>query len=142
MFGLNSEKVFNKIKFEVLPEIANQDVEDIVKYNLALNYMSKMNSYNQMGLLTGATIGTACFFAFTSPILVAAGATGAIASLIHVRKAFKDEAMCDKLFKLLILGLEIVHEATPKDVQQILDNITAEDLVEFLERKGLLAYDK
>ncbi len=137
MFNIDNKKFLNKIKFEVLPGIVEQDVEDIVKYNLALNYIMKVNLYKQIGLLTGATVGSICFFALSSPVLIAAGATGAIASLVNVRKVFKEDAMCEKLFKLLILGLEIIHEASPSDVQEILKDITAEDLIDFLERKGL-----
>ena len=39
MFGINNEKLINKLRTEVIPDIMNQNVEDIVKYNLALKYL-------------------------------------------------------------------------------------------------------
>ncbi len=137
MFGVDNDKFIDKIKNEVLPDILQQDVEDIVKYNLVLAYLMKVNSYKEIALLSGATIGAACFFAVASPILAAVSATGAIASLIHVRRVFKDDALHAKLFHLLSIAIEMVYQATPAEIQDILDNTSAEDIVNFLERKGL-----
>lgn len=137
MFGIDANKLFDKIKGEVLPEMPTQDVDELVKYGLALNYLIKMNTYKEIACLTGATVGSFCFFAISSPLWAAAGATGAIAGIIHYAKSAKESAMSDKFFKLLTLGLDMIHNATPEEVQKILNNITAEDLVDFLERKGV-----
>jgi hypothetical protein len=36
------------------------------------------------------------------------------------------------------MGLDLIHNAAPEEVQRILNDTSAEDLVEFLERKGVL----
>lgn len=138
MFGIDANKLFNKIKSEVLPEMSTQDIDDLVKYNLALNYLIKMNSYKEIACLAGATIGSICFFSISSPLWAAAGATGAVAGIIQYTKSVKELSMCNKFFKLLIMGLDLIHNAAPEEVQRILNDTSAEDLVEFLERKGVL----
>ena len=137
MFGINNEKLINKLNNEVIPDIMNQDVEDIVKYNLALKYLIDMSDFKQIGCITGALLTSVGFFAFTNPIAIGACATGAIASGIEWWKSFKDTKNYSKYFKILIIGMEIFHEKTPDEVGAILKDITAEDLVSFLEKEGV-----
>ena len=137
MFGINNEKLINKLRTEVIPDIMNQDVEDIVKYNLALKYLIDMSDFKQIGCLTGALLTSAGFFAFTSPVAIGLCATGAIASGVEWWKSFKKTKDYCEYFKVLIIGLELFHEQTPEKVSEILKDITAEDLVDFLEKEGV-----
>ena len=137
MFGINNEKLINKLNNEIIPDIMNQDVEDIVKYNLALKYLIDMSDFKQIGCITGALLTSVGFFAFTNPIVIGACATGAIVSGIEWWKSFKDTKNYSKYFKILIIGMEIFHEQTPDKVSSILKDITAEDLVAFLEKEGV-----
>ena len=137
MFGINNEKLINKLNNEIIPDIMNQDVEDIVKYNLALKYLIDMSDFKQIGCITGALLTSVGFFAFTNPIAIGACATGAIASGIEWWKSFKNTKNYSKYFKILIIGMEIFHEQTPDKIGAILKDITAEDLVSFLEKEGV-----
>ena len=137
MFGINNEKLINKLNNEIIPDIMNQDVEDIVKYNLALKYLIDMSDFKQIGCITGALLTSVGFFAFSNPIAIGVCATGAIASGIEWWKSFKDTKNYSKYFKILIIGMEIFHEQTPDKVSSILKDITAEDLVAFLEKEGV-----
>lgn len=137
MFGINNEKLINKLRTEIIPDLMNQNVEDIVKYNLALKYLIDMSDFKQIGCLTGALLTSAGLFAFTNPIVIGACATGAIASGIEWWKSFKDTKNYSKYFKILIIGMEIFHEQTPDKISAILKDITAEDLVDFLEKEGV-----
>ena len=138
MFGINTEKLENKLMKEFIPEIMNQDAEDIIKYNLALRYLADMGELKQIGCLTGALAGSVGFFALSSPIIISLCATGAIASGVAFWKTHKQTLFYEKLFKILIIGLEIFHEKTPEDVSIILENITAEDLADFLDKEGVV----
>ena len=137
MFGINNEKLVNKIKTEVIPEIMNQDIEDIIKYNLALRYLADMSEFKQIGCLLGALVGSVGFFTLSSPITISLCATGAIASGITFWKTMIKVKDYEKLYKVLIIGLELFYNTVPEDISKILDNITAEDLVDFLEEKGV-----
>ena len=137
MFGINNEKLINKLRTEVIPDMMNQNVEDIVKYNLALKYLIDMSDFKQIGCLTGALLTSAGLFAFTNPIVIGACATGAIASGVKWYKSFKDTKIYSKYFKMLIIGMEIFHEQTPDKIGAILKDITADDLVDFLEKEGV-----
>lgn len=138
MFGINNEKLIEKLRTEVIPDIMNQDVEDIVKYNLALKYLIDMSDFKQIGCLTGALLTSVGFFAFTNPVAIGACATGVIASGVEWWKSFKNTRNYSKYFKILIIGMEIFHEQTPDKVSEILKDITAEDLVDFLEKEGVV----
>lgn len=138
MFGINNEKLIEKLRTEVIPDIMNQDVEDIVKYNLALKYLIDMSDFKQIGCLTGALLISVGFFAFTNPVAIGACATGVIASGVEWWKSFKNTRNYSKYFKILIIGMEIFHEQTPDKVSEILKDITAEDLVDFLEKEGVV----
>lgn len=137
MFKLNSDKLIKKVKYEVLPEMLVQDAEDIVKYNLLLTYVIKANSFKQLACLTGVTVGTACFFYLTSPILVGAGATMSIAGLIQYVKLHREDVLCQKLFHLLLIGLDTVLEVPSVEVQRLLDQTTVEDLLNFVKNKDI-----
>ena len=137
MFEINNEKLINKLRAEIIPDLMNQNVEDIIKYNLALKYLISMNDFKQIGCLTGALLTSVGFFAFTNPIVIGACATGAIVSGVEWYKSFKDTKNYSKYFRVLIIGMEIFHGQTPDKVDAILKNITAEDLVDFLEKEGV-----
>ena len=137
MFGINNEKLINKLNNEIIPDIMNQDVEDIVKYNLALKYLIDMSDFKQIGCITGALLTSVGFFAFSNPIAIGVCATGAIASGIEWWKSFKDTKNYSEYFKVLIIGMELFHEQTPDKIGSILKDITAEDLVDFLEKEGV-----
>ena len=142
MFGIDDKKLVKKLRNEIIPEIKDQDAEDIVKYNLALKYLMDMGNLKQIGCLTGALVTSVGFFAFASPVAVGLCATGAIASGVEWWKSVKQTKDYSDYFKILIIGLEIFHEQTPEKVSAILKNITAEDLVDFLERKGVTSNAK
>ena len=137
MFGINNEKLIEKLRTEVIPDIMNQNVEDIIKYNLALKYLIDMSDFKQIGCLTGALFASIGTFAFANPIAVGLCATGIVASGVEWWKSFKQTKDYSNYFKILIIGMEIFHGQTPEEVSAILKNITAEDLVDFLERKGV-----
>ncbi len=137
MFGINDEKLINKLRNEIIPEIINQDVEDIIKYNLALKYLIDMSDLKQIGCLTGALLTSVGAFAFVNPIVIGLCATGTIASGIEWWRSFKQTRNYSKYFKVLIIGLELFHEQTPEKVSEILKDITADDLVDFLEKEGV-----
>ena len=138
MFGINNEKLINKLRTEVIPDIMNQDVEDIVKYNLALKYLIDMSDFKQIGCLTGALLTSVGAFAFANPIVIGACSTGTIASSIQWWKSFKQTKAYCEYFKVLIIGLELFHDQTPEKVSTILKDITAKDLVDFLEKEGVV----
>lgn len=137
MFGINNEKLINKLNNEVIPKIKEQDVEDIIKYNLTLKYLIDMSDLKQIGCLTGAILTSIGAFAFASPIVIGACATGTIASGVQWWKSFKQTKCYSEYFKVLIISLELFHEQTPEKVGEILKDITAEDLVDFLEKEGV-----
>lgn len=137
MFGINNEKLINKLNNEVIPKIKEQDVEDIIKYNLALKYLIDVNNLKQIGCIAGALLTSTGVFAFSSPIAIGLCATTAIASGVEWLKSFRStKEFCD-YFKVLVVGIELFHDQTPEKVSAILKDITAEDLVDFLEREGV-----
>lgn len=137
MFRINNEKLIDKLNTTVIPDIMNQDVKDIIKYNLALKYLIDMNDFKQLGCLLSALLTSVGTFTFTNPIAIGVCATGVIASGIQWYKSFKQTKNYSKYFKILIIGMEIFHEQTPDKVSVILKDITAEDLVDFLEKEGV-----
>ena len=137
MFGINNEKLINKLNNEVIPKIKEQDVEDIIKYNLTLKYLIDMSDLKQIGCLAGALLTSIGAFTFASPIVIGACATGIIASSVQWWKLFKQIRCYSDYFKVLIISLELFHGQTPEEVGKILKDITAEDLVDFLEKKGV-----
>ena len=137
MFGINNEKLINKLNNEVIPKIKEQDVEDIIKYNLTLKYLIDMSDLKQIGCLAGALLTSIGAFTFASPIVIGACATGIIASGVQWWKLFKQIRCYSDYFKVLIISLELFHGQTPEEVGKILKDITAEDLVDFLEKEGV-----
>ena len=137
MFGINNEKLINKLNNEVIPKIKEQDVEDIIKYNLTLKYLIDMSDLKQIGCLAGALLTSIGAFAFASPIVIGVCATGTIASGVQWWKLFKQIRCYSDYFKVLIISLELFHGQTPEEVGKILKDITAEDLVDFLEKEGV-----
>ena len=137
MFGINNKKLINKLNNEVIPKIKEQDVEDIIKYNLTLKYLIDMSDLKQIGCLAGALLTSIGAFTFASPIVIGACATGIIASGVQWWKLFKQIRCYSDYFKVLIISLELFHGQTPEEVGKILKDITAEDLVDFLEKEGV-----
>ena len=137
MFGINNEKLINKLNNEVIPKIKEQDVEDIIKYNLTLKYLIDMSDLKQIGCLAGALLTSIGAFTFASPIVIGACATGIIASSVQWWKLFKQIRCYSDYFKVLIISLELFHGQTREEVGKILKDITAEDLVDFLEKEGV-----
>lgn len=137
MFGINNEKLINKLNNEVIPEITNKNVEDIVKYNLALKYLIDTNDFKQIGCLVSTTLTCVGAFGFASPVLIGLCSTAAIASGVSWWKSFKATKEYCKYFNVLLIGLELFHKQTPEEVGVILKDITAEDLVNFLEKEGV-----
>ena len=123
---------------EVFPKIKEQNTTDLVKYNLALRYLSELTDVKKLVCALGTTIGVTGFFVLQTPIMAALFATGAVAGIIEFFKNNKLGKEFDLVFKALALALEHLHEETPESVKAILDNITPNDLVKFLEDKDLL----
>jgi uncharacterized membrane protein required for colicin V production len=133
---VNNEKVVEKIKYDVLMNIENQDIDSIVKYTLVLKSFIDFTDLKQIGTFLGMTTGAIIAFNIVTPIGIAAGATLAIASLSSSNKNRKAVKLYKKLLTVLLMSLDIVHNATPEQVQSILDRTSAEDLVDFLENEG------
>jgi hypothetical protein len=133
---VNNEKVVEKIKYDVLMNIESQDIDSIVKYTLVLKSFIDFTDLKQIGTFLGMTTGAIIAFNIVTPIGIAAGATLAIASLSSSNKNRKAVKLYKKLLTVLLMSLDIVHNATPEQVQSILDRTSAEDLVDFLENEG------
>lgn len=133
---VNDEKVVEKIKYDVLMNIESQDIDSIVKYTLVLKSFIDFTDLKQIGTFLGMTTGAIIAFNIVTPIGIAAGATLTIASLFSSNKNRKAVKLYKKLLTVLLMSLDIVHNATPEQVQAILDRTSAEDLVDFLENEG------
>lgn len=133
---VNNEKVVEKIKYDVLMNIENQDVDSIVKYTLVLKSFIDFTDLKQIGAFLGMTTGAIVAFNIVNPVGIAAGITLTIASLSSSNKNRKAVKLYKKLLTVLLMSLDIVHNATPEQVQAILDRTSAEDLVDFLENEG------
>ena len=138
MFGINNEKLMDKLMEEVLPKIKEQNTTDLVKYNLALRYLSEVTDIKKLVCALGTTIGVTGFFVLQTPMMAALFATGAVAGTVEFVKNNKLGRQFDLVFKALSLALEHLHEETPESVKAILDDITVDDLIEFLDNKDLL----
>jgi uncharacterized membrane protein required for colicin V production len=133
---VNNEKVVEKIKYDVLMNIENQDIDSIVKYTLVLKSFIDFTDLKQIGTFLGMTTGAIIAFNIVTPVGIAAGLTLTIASLSSSNKNRKAVKLYKKLLTVLLMSLDIVHNATPEQVQAILDRTSAEDLVDFLENEG------
>ena len=137
MFGyICPELVVEKIVTGVLADAEKYSAEDTIKYILTLKYFIESSNVKEIIGLAGSTAGLASAFFFTSPVGIAAGTTVAIASGVNLYKTYKASKTYKKLFNCLSLALYCIHELEPNDVRKILDTITTEDLVEFLEDNG------
>lgn len=137
MFGIDNEKLIAKLNEVVLPKMSFQTPEDLVKYNLALKYLIDMSDFKKIGCLLGMTAGSVTFIYASGAIVPAAGATFALASTIGLVKTHAKQKQYKKLFGALLIGLKLVHLLEENEVQEILNKITADDLVDFLERECL-----
>lgn len=142
MFRINANKLEDKLLNEVFTDLGKLETEDIVKYCLAIKYITSKAEFKEVVCLAGTVIGASCFFAFSAPIPVALCATGAIAGLIKARENYKEFKRFDKLHKALAMALGVFFDADDKVVKQILDRLTAEDLVNFLEKEGILGAEE
>jgi uncharacterized membrane protein required for colicin V production len=133
---VNNEKVVEKIKYDVLMNIESQDIDSIVKYTLVLKSFIDFTDLKQIGTFLGMTTGAIIAFNIVTPVGIAAGLTLTIASLSSSNKNRKAVKLYKKLLTVLLMSLDIVHNATPEQVQAILDRTSAEDLVDFLENEG------
>jgi uncharacterized membrane protein required for colicin V production len=133
---VNNEKVVEKIKYDVLMNIESQDIDSIVKYTLVLKSFIDFTDLKQIGTFLGMTTGAIIAFNIVTPVGIAAGLTLTIASLSSSNKNRKAVKLYKKLLTVLLMSLDIVHNATPEQVQSILDRTSAEDLVDFLENEG------
>ena len=138
MFYVDKEKVMDRLLEEVFPNIQNLELEDLVKYCLAAKHLSTVSGTKKMMCITGFALGASGFFFLTSPIVVAACATGAIASIVKGIKSHKDTVLFEKIILALSIAMREYHAAGEKDVQAVLDNISAEEFKEFLENNNLV----
>jgi hypothetical protein len=137
MFGIDNEKLITKLNEVVLPKMVAQDPEDVVKYNLALKYLIEMSDFKKIGCMLGMFVGSTTFLCTSGVIIPSAGATFAIASTVVLVKTHTVQKQYKKLFGALLIGLRSVHLLEQNEVQEILNKITADDLVDFLERECL-----
>ena len=142
MFGINNDKLVEKINDVVLPKMLLQEPEDLIKYNLALQYLSNMSDFKILGCSLGAIAGVTAFACIESIPLAALGATASIACIIKSFKLNRQKKEFDKLFALIITGLKIVHFISDEDMAKILNNISAEDLISFLEKEDLTSKEE
>ena len=142
MFGIDHEKLLNKLMEEVFPNIKDYSKDEIVKYNLAVKYILDMSDFKIALCTAGAIVGAFCFFVISSPIGAAFSATAAIASVINGFKTDKKSIDFYRINNALVIALSEVLKATPEEVQEILNNTKAEDFIDFLEKHKLLKNNK
>ena len=63
--------------------------------------------------------------------------TGIIAGGIGFRKADAKIKEYRKLFRLILVGMKVVHLLSDEEMVRLLDNISADDLVDFLVKENL-----
>lgn len=137
MFGINNDKLVERINTVVLPGMLFQEPEDLVKYNLALKYLIDMNNVKRSAYACGAIAGILIAAYAGSTYLIAAGLTGTVAGGIGFKKANTKMKECRKLFKLILIGMKMVHLLSDEEMMKLLDNVSADDLVDFLEKEGV-----
>lgn len=137
MFGINNDKLVERINTVVLPGMLFQEPENLVKYNLALRYIISMSNYKKIACIFGAVTSALIAAYGGSVYITAAGLTGLMASCIETKKAKDKAEECEKLFKLISIGLKIVHFLSDEDIKSLLNKISADDLVDFLEKEGV-----
>lgn len=137
MFGINESKLMEKVNEVILPKMLLQEPEDLVKYNLALKYLMDMSDFKMLGCTLATVLGTTAFFCLESTVPVALGATAAIAAAIKTVKLNSKKKEYRKAFALIITGLKIIHLLTDEDLDGILDKITSDDFISFLEKQEL-----
>ena len=142
MFGIDNKKLITKLNEVVLPKMSFQTPEDVVKYNLALKYLIDMSEFKKVGCMLGMLVGSTAFFYASGVIISSAGATFAIASTVGLAKTHTAQKQYKRLFGALSMGLKLVHLLNQDEVQEILNRITADDLVDFLERECLTENSK
>ena len=142
MFEINNDKLIDKLMNDIIPEIEHIEVEDIVKYNLALKYLMELSSLKEFACFCGATAGTVVAILCSSPYIIAAGITGVIASGIGIKKSNTAIKKYKNLFMVLSIALDMFHNQTTDSVKTILNSISAEDLVNFLEKENLTSKEE
>ena len=51
--------------------------------------------------------------------------------IIYIIKEYR------KLFGLILVGMKVVHLLSDEEMVRLLDNVSADDLVDFLEKEGV-----
>ena len=137
MFGINNDKLVERINTVVLPGMLSQEPESLVKYNLALKYLIDMSSFKKIICASGVIAGALTAICCSSTYITAAGLTGIIAGGIGFRKADAKIKEYRKLFRLILVGMKVVHLLSDEEMVRLLDNISADDLVDFLVKENL-----
>ena len=137
MFGIDNDKLIEKVNIVVLPKMLFQEPEDLIKYNLALRYIINMSNYKKIACIFGA-VASALVAAYGGSVYItAAGLTGLMAGCIETKKAKDKAEECEKLFKLILIGLKVVHFLSDEDIESLLNKVSADDLINFLEKEEL-----
>ena len=139
MFNINKEKVMDRLLEDVFPNIQNVSLEDLVKYCLAVKQLSTNSGLKELVCISGITAGVLGFVSLSSPIAVAACATGAIAALINGIKSRRSTRLYEKTILALSIAMHEFHGAEEQDIKNVLDNMSVEDFAAFLENKELVA---
>ena len=137
MFGINNEKLVERISTVVIPSMSSQEPESLVKYNLALKYLIDMSGLKKIICASGVMVGTLTAICCSSTYITAAGLTGIIAGGIGFRKTDIKIKEYRKLFGLILVGMKVVHLLSDEEMVRLLDNVSADDLVDFLEKEGV-----
>lgn len=139
---INNVAVIEELENKVIPNINDYNISEIAKYALTLKLFIDMGDFKKLGSYVGMTVGTTAFIACTSTIPVAAGATVAIASFIKLIKTNKESLAYKLIFVDLLDRLKATHNPTPEDLSNILKDISAEDVVSFLDFKGFISHNE
>ena len=139
---VNNFAVMEELENNVIPNMDNHNINEVAKYALTLKFFIDMGDIKKLGTYVGMTVGATVFLACTSAVPVAAGATLTIASIAKFVKELRESYVYKKTFVDLLDELKAVHNPTPEDLSNVLKEISAEDLVSFLELKGFICNNK
>lgn len=137
MFGINNDKLVERINTVVIPGMISQEPEDLVKYNLALKYLIDTSNLKKIICASGIMAGALTAICCSSTYIIAAGVTGIIAGGVGFRKADVKIKEYRKLFRLILIGMKIVHFLPDEEMVKLVDNVSADDLIDFLVKEGV-----